>query len=203
MAGSQARSNNAETWESSRKPSNETSVIMDPVDYYITTRQTTPTTFISSHNHHSFLHSKQDLSSCNHLSDQFVHLPQLQSPSHPPPLQNPATTPSVPPESYNKFHGSNIEEDDENNNRVSDWRALDKLVASQLNHDDNRDDDQKRHNGAGAGGEPRLKNQDDSDVGLLLLQSGGIWEDGEDDDINRFFSSNSDCNNIGICLFDK
>ncbi|XP_031095883.1 NAC domain-containing protein 105-like [Ipomoea triloba] len=195
MAG-QARIN-AETWESSRKPSNETSVIMDPADYYITTRQTTPTTFISSHHHHSFLRSKQDLSSsCNNLTDQFIHLPQLQSPSHPPPLQNPATSPSVPPESYNKFHGSNIEEEDENNNRVSDWRALDKLVASQLNHDDNPDDDQKRYNGGG------LKNQDNSDVGLLLLQSGGIWEDG-DDDINRFFSSNPDCNNIGICLFDK
>lgn len=205
MAG-QARSN-AETWETSRKHSNETSVIMDPVDYYMTT----PPSFMSSQ---SFLCSKQELSSsCNNLSlfmqsqdDQFVHLPQLQSPSHPPPMQNPASSLSALPESY-KFHESNRpeEEDDREissnnyiNNKVSDWRALDKLVASQLNHDD--PDDQKRYNSGDRGGALRLKNQSDSDVGLLLLQSGS-WEDG--DDINGFFSSNSDCNNIGICIFDK
>ncbi|XP_022885722.1 NAC domain-containing protein 37-like [Olea europaea var. sylvestris] len=130
----------------------------------------------------NFVHSSAD-------HHQFVQLPQLESPSLPT-MKKPSLV-STLTENY-------INDDDEktrvecNSKKITaDWRDLDKFVASQLSHGD-------RYEGDNVSSFEALNN--DSDLGLLLLQSGR--EEGEN--LNQLLSSTSTSDSdIGICLFNK
>ncbi|XP_019172056.1 PREDICTED: NAC domain-containing protein 37-like [Ipomoea nil] len=132
-----------------------------------------------------------------HADQLFNQLPQLQSPSLPL-----LKTPLLP-----ENHRSNASEDDASageqikkmncvsDKKVTDWRALDKFVASQLSHDVNQESFEDHHGCDEMGS-------------LLLLQSemrdnngGGGGGSGR---LNDFLSSgSSEFDNIGICIFDK
>ncbi|KAE8655041.1 NAC domain-containing protein 37 [Hibiscus syriacus] len=70
--------------------------------------------------------------------------------------------------------------------KVTDWRTLDKFVASQLSQEDRYHDFD-------------ADNNNNSDMALLLLQGSG---NEEGDKFNEFLNSSSDCD-IGICIFNK
>lgn len=123
--------------------------------------------------------------SCMHamaMTDQFVELPQLESPSLPL-VKRPSTMSLV-------SDNNNIE--DVNNsavNKVTDWRALDKFVASQLSHEDGLENEGVL---SGFGTNPS------SDMALLLLQNSRD----EGNKLSPFLNATSDCD-IGICVFEK
>ncbi|KAJ6739950.1 hypothetical protein OIU79_000161 [Salix purpurea] len=75
--------------------------------------------------------------------------------------------------------------------KVTDWRALDKFVASQLSHED-------RYDGDGVSSFVGAENNS-SDMPLLLLQSG---RDEGNNKFNGLLSSSPDCD-FGICIFEK
>ncbi|KAL4355347.1 hypothetical protein GQ457_06G036080 [Hibiscus cannabinus] len=128
--------------------------------------------------------------------DQFVQLPQLESPS-PPLMKRPS---SVCLKSEATKHE---EEEDEvqkktiynNSKKVTDWRALDKFVASQLSQEDRFDD------GGGVSSFEAIddNNNDNSDMASMLLQNSSREEGNK---LNEFLNSSSDFD-IGICLFAK
>lgn len=152
----------------------EASGVSSALDY-ITRMQPQPPKFVSSQN----LMCKQELES---ISTQFVQLPQLESPSLPPMRR-------LSPMSAAAQSNINIIEDDGYNiigesksKKVIDWRDLDKFVASQLSHGDDQYEFESRC---------------DSDMGLLLLQSG---REEAGSKLNELSTSDSD---IGICIFNK
>ncbi|XP_038978223.1 NAC domain-containing protein 37-like isoform X2 [Phoenix dactylifera] len=117
-------------------------------------------------------------------SNQFLQLPQLESPSLP--LPKPPSLLSVAAENEDEepTRGCNAIE------KVTDWRALDKFVASQLSQED------------GFSAERVVSDfgvDDDSDMALLLLQS-GREEVGK---LNGFLSSGGPDCDVGICVFEK
>ncbi|XP_019422743.1 PREDICTED: NAC domain-containing protein 37-like [Lupinus angustifolius] len=121
--------------------------------------------------------------SCMHLhhhADQFVELPQLESPSFPF-SKRPCT---VSLEEY----------DDQNKTKkvTADWRDLDKFVASQLSQEDHR-------NETDHGDLSSFENHTSSDMALLLLQNSRVDEENK---LNPFLNIISDCD-IGICVFEK
>ncbi|XP_077246208.1 vascular related NAC-domain protein 1 [Tasmannia lanceolata] len=124
-----------------------------------------------------------EVDNLNYLhSDQFVQLPHLENPSLP--LINRPSLVSFASENEDEeqIRGCNYIE------KVTDWRALDKFVASQLSQEDRCDSE-------------RVSNFDvhqNSDLALLLLQSSRE----EGNKLNGFLNSGSDCD-IGICIFDK
>ncbi|KAJ7944190.1 NAC domain-containing protein [Quillaja saponaria] len=174
-----------EGWDSSYyyEETSGVSSVVDPIDFI--TRQ--PQNFLSQN-----LMCKQEIEADNlsfmHSSDQFVQLPQLESPSLPL-----ITRPS----SMSLISSNNNEEDDHNirgsnsniNQKVTDWRALDKFVASQLSQED-------RHEGDG--GLSSFDGHNNSDMALLLLQSSRD----EGSKLSPFLNRNSD-SDIGICIFEK
>ncbi|XP_050226642.1 NAC domain-containing protein 37-like isoform X2 [Mercurialis annua] len=184
-----------EAWDSSYfydEPSVVSSVL-DPIDY------------ISRQSHQNFLAQnflcKQEIEAdalgFMHADDSFVQLPQLESPSLP--LTKRPSSVSLVSNNNNNNNNNNNEEDDQargcsssNNNlnskKVTDWRALDKFVASQLSHD------QVSEFGV---------EENDPDMELLLLQS-AVDRDGieEANKFSGFLSTSSDCD-IGICIFEK
>ncbi|CAK7334337.1 unnamed protein product, partial [Dovyalis caffra] len=178
-----------EGWDSSYfyEESSGVSSVVDPIDYI--TRQ--PQNFLAQ----NFLCKQEiegDSLSFMH-SESFVQLPQLESPSLPL-IKRPSSSISLISENDN----SNNEEEDQNrissnnNNttqKVTDWRALDKFVASQLSQEE-------RYDGDGVSSFVGAENN--SDMSLLLLQSGRD----EENKFNGFLSSSSDCD-IGICIFEK
>ncbi|KAI4327705.1 hypothetical protein L6164_020133 [Bauhinia variegata] len=116
-------------------------------------------------------------------SEQFVQLPQLESPSLP--LKRPNSVPLI----------SDINEEDEQNRlsntteKVTDWRALDKFVASQLSHEDRRE----------LNGLPNFETHNSSDMAALLLLQNNRDEVSK---LSPFLNTSSDCD-IGICVFEK
>ncbi|KAL3525302.1 hypothetical protein ACH5RR_013674 [Cinchona calisaya] len=179
-----------EAWDTSYfydEPSGVSSVV-DPLDYI--TRQ--PPNYPSQ----NFL-CKQELGAENlnnflKNNDPFVQqLPQLESPSFPQ-LKRPISSMSLLSENT---------EDDEHkkvssSKKVTDWRALDKFVASQLSHEEVYERDHEIISGFEG------DHHDSSDLEFLLMQSGR--EEGSSSKLNGFLSSSSssDCD-IGICVFDK
>ncbi|XP_027361660.1 NAC domain-containing protein 37-like [Abrus precatorius] len=156
------------------------STVVDPID--LISRQ--PQSFLSQ----NFL-CKQEIEadnlSCMH-PDQFVQLPQLESPSLPL-IKRPSTMSLV---------SDNNEEDDTQNmlinnttKKVTDWRALDKFVASQLSQED------RHETNALSSFETHNNNPD---MALLLLQNSRD----EGNKLSPFFNTSSDCD-IGICVFEK
>lgn len=177
----QAKINNEEGWESNYfyEESSGVSSVVDPLEYI--PRQPPIGNFMSQN-----LLCKQEIeannnSSFNFLhSDQFVQLPQLESPSLPL-MKRPSSMSLISEDDQQITKRSKI--DKNVNDRVTDWRALDKFVAYQLSHDDGVSS-YEPHNG--------------SDLGMLLLQNGR--EEGPKLDDLLSSTSNRD---IGICIFDK
>lgn len=139
--------------------------------------------------HQSFM-CKQEIEADNTnlvRSDQFVQLPQLESPSLPL-MKRPMSSISLV--------SDNNEEEENNviisNNKVTtDWRELDKFVASQFC--------QEERYGELEDGGLRFINggtNDDNNGGMGL-----VLEEGER--LNGLLSSRADSCDIGICIFDK
>ncbi|CAN6698739.1 unnamed protein product [Malus baccata var. baccata] len=178
-----------EGWDSSYfyEELNGLTSVADPTNYMIS-RQ--PQSFLSQ----NFMCKQEtEADSLNFLhSDPFVQLPQLESPSLPL-IKRPSSTSLI--------SENNIEIEDQQSIRgcndakkVTDWRALDKFVASQLSQEERYEGD----GGASFGA------NDESDMALLLLQSSSARD--EDDQLgnklNGFLNSTTDCD-IGICIFEK
>ncbi|GMN29174.1 hypothetical protein TIFTF001_002330 [Ficus carica] len=211
------QSKTIEGWESNYfydEPSGVSSVV-DPIDQYVS-RQAPPNFLACSQ---SFL-CKQEIeadnlsnfamrqSSTTTSTDPFVQLPQLESPSLPFIKR---------PSSVSLISEINEEENDRiikgrcenmiNNNismekKVTDWRALDKFVASQLSHDDQDHDGDRCSFG--------MNGQDlDSAAAFMLLQSSSSStrdrdQEGNNSKLSAFLNSSSseDCG-FGICIFEK
>ncbi|PPD97798.1 hypothetical protein GOBAR_DD05175 [Gossypium barbadense] len=163
-----------DVWDSSYDEPSGISSVVDPLDYLSRQPQNLlPPSYLCKQETEaenlSFVHS-----------DQFVQLPQLESPSLP--LIKKQTSISL------------IMCNNNNNEKVTDWRTLDKFVASQLSHED-------RYHGEVAVScfDAADNNTNNSDMALLLLQSSGREEANK---LNEFLNSSSDCD-IGICIFDK
>ncbi|XP_068640563.1 NAC domain-containing protein 37-like [Aristolochia californica] len=119
----------------------------------------------------------------NHLHpDQFVQLPQLQSPS----------LPLIKKPSLASMTSENEEEDSTRGcnyiEKVTDWRTLDRFVASQLSQEERYDITRITDVGL----------HQDSDMALLVLQSSRE----EGNKLNELLSSTTDCD-FGICIFEK
>ncbi|WOL10004.1 NAC domain-containing protein [Canna indica] len=118
-------------------------------------------------------------------SNQFVQLPQLESPSLPLANQRSSKMTVYEKEDEEQARVSNGIE------KVTDWRALDKFVASQLSQENNRFVGEQVVSGFGV--------ENDSDMALLLLQS-------ERDEVEKFSellsSGGPDCD-TGICIFEQ
>ncbi|KAK6125624.1 hypothetical protein DH2020_040632 [Rehmannia glutinosa] len=122
---------------------------------YITSQQ--PSNNFLSHNN---LICKQEIEVSDNLhfvqSDQFVQLPELESPSLPPLTKR--------NNNINELDDDRFIRPGSSSKKVTDWRDLDKFVASQLSHGDRYDDLD-----VGPGIDSHCT---DSDLELLLLQSG-------------------------------
>lgn len=171
-----------EGWDSSYfyDESSGVSSVVDPIDFI--SRQ--PQNFLAQ----NFLCKKELVAENMRFmqSDPFVQLPQLESPSLPLIKR---------PSSISLISENNEEEEQINNSgcnntkKVTDWRALDKFVASQLSQEDRFEGDVESSFGL---------HDHNSDMSLLLLQSS------RDDEgkLNGFLNASSDCD-IGICIFEK
>ncbi|KAK4262091.1 hypothetical protein QN277_027698 [Acacia crassicarpa] len=145
----------------------------------------------ADHNNLNFMHSS---------SDQFVQLPQLESPSLP--LIKGTSSALASLISHNNNNKNVLGEDDQSNRLVNnnntttkrvttDWRALDKFVASQLSQEEERHDESSDNHGVSGF---------ETHEALLLLQSGS--DEAGNKFMSPFLNGSSDCD-IGICVFDK
>lgn len=156
--------------------------------------------------------------------DSFLQLPQLESPSQLPLLKRVSTSSisAVAQNNYNssssnnnnnygKINGGDHTHNTGENSKVTDWRALDKFVASQLSQDPKRVDDVdhlNRQAGRLSSFNQHEENSTSDMEALLLLHESTDEREEEVFDagklISGFLSSNSaDTDNIGICIFDK
>ncbi|KAL3527188.1 hypothetical protein ACH5RR_011844 [Cinchona calisaya] len=181
-----------EAWDSSYFYEEQSGIISAVVDNpldYITRHQ--PPSYPS---HNNFI-CKQEIEQAETLNnfinnnDPYVQLPQLESPSMPL-LKRPTSSISLIENAEEDENIKGCSSSSSSSKKVTDWRALDKFVASQLSHDEERYEGDLVSSG--------FDDQDSSDLGLLLLQSGRE----EESKLNGFLSSSSDCD-IGICVFDK
>lgn len=130
--------------------------------------------------------------------DQFVQLPQLESPSLPS-IKRPSSISLVSSYENNdqeddlsrrrNINNNNGNSNKNNANKVTDWRALDKFVASQLSQEDRY--------GLGDGLSSVFKGKDNSDLAYMFMEGGRE----EEEDV--LTSTNQDHCDIGICIFDK
>ncbi|XP_075091329.1 NAC domain-containing protein 37-like isoform X2 [Nicotiana tabacum] len=203
----QTKTNMGEGWESNyfyEEATTAVSLVVDPLEYI--TRQPLPPNFMAQN---LLCKQEMELAENNNLnfpynSDQFVQLPQLQSPSLPL-IKRPISSMSLVSENSNQ-------EDDEqtinkrcstinsstSKNVTADWRALDKFVASQLSHDNHEQErTYETNHGLLSSFEEEAHNY--SDLGMLLLLS----DREEGPKLNEILSSSSDGCDIGVCIFDK
>ncbi|GJR10514.1 hypothetical protein Tco_0793166 [Tanacetum coccineum] len=157
---------------------------------------------------------KQELEAAENLNfvycDQFIQLPQLESPSLPtikwPSSVSLALSMENNDQEDSLLRGRNISNNNSDNNNVSytnntskvtDWRALDKFVASQLSQEDQY--------GPGEGLSSNFRGQEKSDTAYMFMEGAREEEDGEGaEKLNGFLSStNQDHCDIGICIFDN
>ncbi|KAM7524089.1 hypothetical protein LguiA_013991 [Lonicera macranthoides] len=182
-----AQTKSTEGWDSTSfyDESSSISSVVEPLDYitrnrpnYLSQSVICKQEFEGDFINPNFIHSDQ----------QFVQLPQLESPSLPLSTKRPISSNKIVPE--NNEEEENIRRYNNVNapKTVTDWRALDKFVASQLSQDEGD------VNGVSSFG----AHYDDDDMEALLFLDGGGEEGGK----LGFLSSSSDCD-IGICIFDK
>ncbi|KAM0970280.1 hypothetical protein FF1_018392 [Malus domestica] len=178
-----------EGWDSSYfyEELNGLTSVADPTDFMIS-RQ--PQSFLSQ----NFMCKQEtEADSLNFLhSDPFVQLPQLESPSLP--LIKRPTSMSLISENNTELEDEQSIRGCNNAEKVTDWRALDKFVASQLSQEERYEGD----------GEASFGAHDESDMSLLLLQSSSARDDDDqvENKLNGFLNSSPDCD-IGICIFEK
>ncbi|XVF18001.1 hypothetical protein REPUB_Repub10bG0173900 [Reevesia pubescens] len=184
---SQTKSN--EGWDSSffYDEASGISSVVDPIDYI----SRKPQNFLPP----NFL-CKQETDQADNLNfvhtDQFIQLPQLESPSLPL-IKRPSSISLISENTTNYYE----EEDQQTSTKkVTDWRALDKFVASQLSQGDRYDGNQ---GGVSSFDANDNNNNNNSDMALLLLQSSSREEGNK---LNEVMNSSSDYD-IGICIFDK
>ncbi|KAK8268157.1 hypothetical protein V6Z11_D11G048400 [Gossypium hirsutum] len=176
---------NMQVWESSYfyDEASGMSSVVDPIDY-ISRQNFLPQNLLckkEADNYSNFV---------DHSDDQFVELPQLESPSLPL-IKRPSSI------SEKTKHEEEDDEELNNSKKLTDWRALDKFVASQLSQED-------RFEGEGVSSFDAINNNNNSnsnnsDMALILLQNSSREEGNK---LNEFLNSSSDCD-IGICLFAK
>ncbi|KAA3475679.1 NAC domain-containing protein 7-like [Gossypium australe] len=175
-----------QVWESSYfyDEASGMSSVVDPIDY-ISRQNFLPQNLLckkEADNYSNFV---------DHSDDQFVELPQLESPSLPL-IKRPSSI------SEKTKHEEEDDEELNNSKKLTDWRALDKFVASQLSQED-------RFEGEGVSSFDAINNNNNnsnsnnSDMALMLLQNSSREEGNK---LNEFLNSSSDCD-IGICLFSK
>uniref|UniRef100_A0A7N0UBS5 NAC domain-containing protein n=1 Tax=Kalanchoe fedtschenkoi TaxID=63787 RepID=A0A7N0UBS5_KALFE len=204
-------------WDSSAffydESGGSSSVIDSPLDY-ITRQKHQPlqsTSFLSqnffckqelelSENNPIITNNSSLIKSQNH---QFVQLPQLESPSLPV-LKRPSSSLSLISDDNDKnkkneaYHISS--------SKVTDWRALDKFVASQLSQGDNYDIDHPGNQMIPAG----FGTLQDEEAFQVTMQNGDklIFNDGRNDRLNNGFylgsnDRNLESDNTGICIFES
>lgn len=182
---------NIEGWDSSYfyEEASGVSSMVDPID--LISRQQPHQGFLA---HQNFL-CKQEIDnlSCMHNADQFVQLPQLESPSLPL-IKRPTSTVSLGSENNeldDHDHQNRLLSNNNNTTKkVTDWRDLDKFVASQLSHETDQ----------GLSGFDET--HPNSDMALLLLQSSRDDDQIQGNKLGPFLNPSSDCD-IGICVFEK
>ncbi|XP_065853013.1 NAC domain-containing protein 37-like [Euphorbia lathyris] len=193
---SSLQTKNIEGWDSSYlyDESSVISSVLDPIDYI--SRQ--PQNYLAQNN----MLCKQEIEADNlsfmqAAAECFVQLPQLESPSLPL-IKRPSSASLMP--SQNNNNNSNNDEDLEqsmrgcSSKRVTDWRALDKFVASQLSQEDRYGNCDNNAVSCSFG-----VAENASDISpLMLLQTGKD----EENKFDGLLSSTSDCD-IGICIFEK
>ncbi|OMO84607.1 hypothetical protein COLO4_21946, partial [Corchorus olitorius] len=191
----QSNNKNIEGWDSSYfydETSNVSSVV-DPIEFI--SRQTGQNINLPQ----NFLCKQEtEADNINFIhSEQFVQLPQLESPSLPL-IKRPSSISLVSENTINNNHEEDQEQqinrmcnNSNSSKKVTDWRALDKFVASQLSHEERLFE--------GDQGVSFEGNNSNADMALLLLQSSSREEGNK---LNEFLNSSSDCG-IGICIFDK
>lgn len=143
---------------------------------------------------------------CNSLSsDPFVQLPHLDSPSLLPPkkqlpisnymITNTTSCPQVVCEQEDERPNSKRSRRscDHYVDKVTDWRDLDKFVASQLSQGDGFDH-------VGVPNNIALHDPENPDVGLFLMHSNPAEERNR---VNEFWSSATSEYDIGICIFEN
>ncbi|KAG4401713.1 hypothetical protein AAZX31_02G047800 [Glycine max] len=141
-------------------------------------------------NNLSFMHAEQHL----------VQLPQLESPSLPLAKKQSSVMSLISENIINNEDIDNISQKGLSHNTAkkvtTDWRALDKFVASQLSQEE-------RHEFIGVSSFATHHTTTSSDMALLLLQNNSR-ENERNYKFNPFLntSSTSDCD-IGICVFEK
>ncbi|GAU13203.1 hypothetical protein TSUD_234090 [Trifolium subterraneum] len=170
--------------------------MVDPIE--LISRQ--PQSYISQ----TYNMCKQEIEACMH-AEQFVQLPQLESPSLPLLVKRPSTVSLVSSEINNDDTDDQnrlllLSNNNNNNtttittNNVTDWRALDKFVASQLSHEVETDQ------GVLLSSFGATNNNHSSDMALMLLQQSSRDEGNK---LSPFLNGSSDCSDIGICIFEK
>ncbi|CAL9223411.1 unnamed protein product [Arabidopsis halleri] len=200
---------NTETWTSSyfydEVASNGVNSFTDPIDY------------ISKQQHKLFgkgLMCKQELEGMvdglNYMqSNQFIQLPQLQSPSLPL-MKRPSSSMSItsmdnhcnyktPSEDEESFESLISRENKRKKKKqvmmTGDWRELDKFVASQLMSQED--------NGTSGFAGHHIANEDKNNNDVEIDSSMFLSEREEENRfISEFLSTNSDYD-IGICVFDN
>ncbi|KAG9443076.1 hypothetical protein H6P81_018930 [Aristolochia fimbriata] len=165
------------------------------------------------------------------VAEPFLHLPQLHSPPSLPLIKekkeadiynhdiiggSTTRTSSVRSGQQQYYYSSSCIEDDQA--KVTDWRTLDRFVASQLSSEG--DDQRRRYDGRGSSGvlpeeevpavgvpdhdHHHHHHQDyysDEMEALLLVQGGRRSEEGNK--LNGLFTSPIDSDHFGICIFEK
>ncbi|XP_038982599.1 NAC domain-containing protein 37-like isoform X2 [Phoenix dactylifera] len=166
-----------DVWDSNYgydEPSRVISAMVNPIEYL----QMQPKTLLckqeTERDRLNLLHSKQ-----------LFQLPQLESPPLPLVKQPSPLSTAMENEDEEQTRGCNAIE------KVTDWRALDKFVASQLSQED-RFSAQQVVSDFGVDSDPE-------DIALLLLQS-GREEVGK---MNGLLTSGGPECDIGICVFEK
>ena len=148
---------------------------VDPIDLILRQPQN-----ISAQN---FMYKQEIEAEANTLlsfmhSEQLVPLPQLESPSL---TKRQNSMPMISEHNNNEFQNGLLFNINNKTEKVTDWRDLDKFVASQLSQEDHRHDETS------------------SDMSLFLLQSS---KDDEENKLSSFLTTRSDCD-IGICVFEN
>lgn len=183
-----SQTKNIEGWDTSYfndEQLTSLSTVVDPND--IISRQ--PQSFLAQ----NFL-CKQETEADNNLifnmkQDQLLQLPQLESPSLP--LEKRQSSMSLISDNNNEdeIEVLNGLANKNNTKKVTDWRALDKFVASQLSQEDKHETDH---------GVSSFETHTSLDLAMLLMQS----STDEGNKLSPFLNTSSDCD-IGICVFEK
>lgn len=214
-----SQTKNINRWESTYFNDEHSGITVNSPSLDYIARHRTSTSFLNQTT--SFM-CKQELEAENLLfmqNDQFVQLPQLESPSLTL-MKRPTSSVSLVSESTNEEEDhqrkSNVSDHQStnnngttninNNNVTADWRTLDKFVASQLSQEE---EISVRYEGARDGSmlmsgfeglQSSTNNTHDQMELMLLLQNNRHEAEG-----NKLLDEflNSDSCDIGFCTFDK